>query len=174
MARPREFDETTVLEAAMNCFWTQGFEQTSVRDLAERMGITGASRRPPSPYWWKRCVTGSDRSCAGQARPAERHPGSKRSSLLRSMDRSRRVFPVAPPSGEGRSPKALRTFRAPDGGGSPAPKGYLPLPLEDHSIPDQRRQTHFRKRRNRKTGADNEQQKKPGWKDHNDVRLRVE
>ena len=43
MARPREFDETVVLEAAMNCFWTRGFEQTSVRDLAERMGITGAS-----------------------------------------------------------------------------------------------------------------------------------
>src|SRR6266436_4054913 len=43
MARPREFDETTVLEAAMNCFWALGFEQTSVRDLAERMGITGAS-----------------------------------------------------------------------------------------------------------------------------------
>ena len=43
MARPREFDETAVLEAAMNCFWTQGFEQTSVRDLAEQMGITGAS-----------------------------------------------------------------------------------------------------------------------------------
>jgi TetR/AcrR family transcriptional regulator, transcriptional repressor for nem operon len=43
MARPREFDETRVLEAAMNCFWTQGFEQSSVRDLAERMGITGAS-----------------------------------------------------------------------------------------------------------------------------------
>ena len=43
MARPREFDETTVLEAAMNCFWAQGFEQTSVRDLSERMGITGAS-----------------------------------------------------------------------------------------------------------------------------------
>jgi TetR/AcrR family transcriptional repressor of nem operon len=43
MARPREFDEVTVLEAAMNCFWAQGFEQTSVRDLAEQMGITGAS-----------------------------------------------------------------------------------------------------------------------------------
>ena len=43
MARPREFDETTALEAAMNCFWAQGFEQTSVRDLAEWMGITGAS-----------------------------------------------------------------------------------------------------------------------------------
>lgn len=32
-----------VLEAAMNCFWAQGFEQTSVRDLAAQMGITGAS-----------------------------------------------------------------------------------------------------------------------------------
>ena len=43
MARPREFDEVTVLEAAMNCFWAQGFESTSVRDLTEEMGITGAS-----------------------------------------------------------------------------------------------------------------------------------
>ncbi len=43
MARPREFDEATVLEAAMNCFWARGFAQTSVRDLAERMGITSAS-----------------------------------------------------------------------------------------------------------------------------------
>ncbi|HEY3909003.1 MAG TPA: TetR/AcrR family transcriptional regulator [Stellaceae bacterium] len=32
-----------MLEAAMNCFWAQGFEQTSVRDLAERMGIASAS-----------------------------------------------------------------------------------------------------------------------------------
>jgi TetR/AcrR family transcriptional repressor of nem operon len=43
MARPREFDEATALEAAMNCFWAQGYELTSVRDLAARMGITGAS-----------------------------------------------------------------------------------------------------------------------------------
>lgn len=43
MARPREFDKATALEAAMNCFWAHGFEQTSVRDLAERMGIGGAS-----------------------------------------------------------------------------------------------------------------------------------
>jgi TetR/AcrR family transcriptional repressor of nem operon len=43
MARPREFDETAVLEAAMRCFWAQGYEQTSVRELAERMGIAGAS-----------------------------------------------------------------------------------------------------------------------------------
>ncbi len=43
MARPREFDETTVLEAAMCCFWAKGYEMTSVRDLSEQMGITGAS-----------------------------------------------------------------------------------------------------------------------------------
>jgi TetR/AcrR family transcriptional regulator, transcriptional repressor for nem operon len=43
MARPREFDETAVLEAAMNCFWAKGFGQTSMRDLIERTGITGAS-----------------------------------------------------------------------------------------------------------------------------------
>ncbi len=43
MARPREFDEATVLEAAMNCFWARGYELTSVRDLATQMGITGAS-----------------------------------------------------------------------------------------------------------------------------------
>src|ERR1700747_3874466 len=43
MARPREFDEATALEAAMNCFWAQGYELTSVRDLAQQMGITGAS-----------------------------------------------------------------------------------------------------------------------------------
>jgi TetR/AcrR family transcriptional repressor of nem operon len=43
MGRPREFDEANVLEAAMNCFWAQGYEATSVRDLANQMGITGAS-----------------------------------------------------------------------------------------------------------------------------------
>ena len=43
MARPREFDEEAVLDAAVQCFWEHGYEATSVRDLIEKMGITGAS-----------------------------------------------------------------------------------------------------------------------------------
>lgn len=43
MARPREFDEEVVLDAAIGCFWSRGYESTSVRDLATQMGITGAS-----------------------------------------------------------------------------------------------------------------------------------
>jgi len=43
MARPREFDEVAALDAAMDCFWRNGYEATSVRDLAARMAITGTS-----------------------------------------------------------------------------------------------------------------------------------
>jgi TetR/AcrR family transcriptional regulator, transcriptional repressor for nem operon len=43
MARPREFDEAAVLDAAIDCFWRDGYEATSVRDLATRMGIAGTS-----------------------------------------------------------------------------------------------------------------------------------
>jgi TetR/AcrR family transcriptional repressor of nem operon len=43
MARPREFDESAVLDAAVHRFWTRGYEATSVRELAESMGMTGAS-----------------------------------------------------------------------------------------------------------------------------------
>jgi TetR/AcrR family transcriptional repressor of nem operon len=43
MARPREFDEAAVLDAAIERFWLRGYEATSVRDLADEMDIAGAS-----------------------------------------------------------------------------------------------------------------------------------
>jgi len=43
MSRPREFDETTALNTAITCFWRRGYKATSVRDLADSMGISGPS-----------------------------------------------------------------------------------------------------------------------------------
>lgn len=43
MARPREFDEEAVLDAAVECFWSRGYEATSVRELMETTGLTGGS-----------------------------------------------------------------------------------------------------------------------------------
>jgi TetR/AcrR family transcriptional regulator, transcriptional repressor for nem operon len=43
MGRPREFNEEAALEAAIECFWQRGYEATSVRDLADKMGISAPS-----------------------------------------------------------------------------------------------------------------------------------
>ena len=43
MARPREFDEGTVLDAVVLCFWKNGYDATSVKDLVAETGITAAS-----------------------------------------------------------------------------------------------------------------------------------
>jgi TetR/AcrR family transcriptional regulator, transcriptional repressor for nem operon len=43
MARPREFEESAMLDAVTECFWRRGFEATSVRDLMEATGLTAAS-----------------------------------------------------------------------------------------------------------------------------------
>ncbi|MCB0197942.1 MAG: TetR/AcrR family transcriptional regulator [Anaerolineae bacterium] len=43
MARPREFDENTVLDKAMDLFWHKGYEATSIQELIATMGISRGS-----------------------------------------------------------------------------------------------------------------------------------
>ena len=61
MARPREFDADAALDRAMDIFWSKGYEATSLDDLCE---VTGLSRSSLYATF-----------------------GSKRSLLLRSVDR---------------------------------------------------------------------------------------
>ena len=43
VGRPREFDEATVLEAAMEAFWHHGYEATSLADLCKFTGLNKGS-----------------------------------------------------------------------------------------------------------------------------------
>src|SRR3954468_19902431 len=45
LGRPRGFDRSVALEDALQAFWEQGFESTSIADLTRRLGIA-----PPSLY----------------------------------------------------------------------------------------------------------------------------
>lgn len=43
MARPKEFEQDAALERAMNLFWENGYEATSIRDLIAYVGISSSS-----------------------------------------------------------------------------------------------------------------------------------
>jgi TetR/AcrR family transcriptional regulator, transcriptional repressor for nem operon len=43
MGRPRSFDESTILDKALEVFWDRGFEGTSIQDLVDVTGLGRAS-----------------------------------------------------------------------------------------------------------------------------------
>jgi len=43
MGRPREFDPEVALDRAVDVFWTQGFDATSLRDLLQAMDLSKSS-----------------------------------------------------------------------------------------------------------------------------------
>src|SRR5437762_3135228 len=55
MGRPREFDENTALDGAVDRFWQHGFAATSVRDAA--IGKVIAERLSELEGFFRRCVT---------------------------------------------------------------------------------------------------------------------
>jgi TetR/AcrR family transcriptional repressor of nem operon len=77
-ARPREFDDEAVLDAAVQCFWACGDESRSVKDLMEMTGLTAASQY--NAYGDKRATfrTAPDHyietSVGGRIRPCEALP----------------------------------------------------------------------------------------------------
>lgn len=87
MARPREFDEEEVLDAAVECFWRRGLESTSIRDLAEASGVN-----QPSLY----NAFGGKRELFAQA--------LERYATLRMRERIRRLEQKHPPK------EAIRAF----------------------------------------------------------------
>lgn len=43
MARPRRFDEEALLDAAQELFWVQGYDRTSIEDIAAASGVGNSS-----------------------------------------------------------------------------------------------------------------------------------
>ncbi|QLY33390.1 TetR/AcrR family transcriptional regulator [Nocardia huaxiensis] len=43
MGRPRQFDESSLLDAATELFWSQGFDNTSVEDVSRATGVGNGS-----------------------------------------------------------------------------------------------------------------------------------
>lgn len=67
MARPKEFDPATALGKAMDLFWRQGYEATSIEDLVTSMDINRGSLYETFGDKQKLFLACMDRYCNGMA-----------------------------------------------------------------------------------------------------------
>lgn len=67
MGRPRQFDESSLLDAATELFWSRGFDDTSVEDVSRATGVGNGSIY--GAYGNKRglFLAAFERYCAGRA-----------------------------------------------------------------------------------------------------------
>lgn len=64
MARRREFDEHTLLDAATDVFWSRGYAATSVSDIAAASGVGTSSIYAAYGSKWGLFLTAFERYCA--------------------------------------------------------------------------------------------------------------
>ncbi|MGV9677529.1 TetR/AcrR family transcriptional regulator [Nocardia sp. NPDC003482] len=92
MGRPRQFDESELLDAATELFWAKGFDNTSVEDVSKLTGVGNGSIY--AAYGSKRglFLAAFERYCDGRARFVREvisgAPGSARAAvraLLRAI-----------------------------------------------------------------------------------------
>ncbi len=89
MGRPRDFDVDAALDAAVELFWRQGYEATSVRGLADAMGIQLGSfyaAFESKDVCFRRALA---RYVATQGLPTKPSPDAIRTWLLAIVDPSR-------------------------------------------------------------------------------------
>ncbi|GAA2606378.1 helix-turn-helix domain-containing protein [Streptomyces axinellae] len=96
MARTKEFDPDTALEAAMRLFWRKGYEGTSTSDLTVELGIARASLYSTFGSKHDLYLAALDRFLAGAAGPTPADILTSRESALESVRDLLETSVVAP------------------------------------------------------------------------------
>lgn len=99
MARTKEFDPETALDAAMRLFWRNGYEHTSTSDLVGELGIARASLYGTFGSKRKLYLAALDRFLTGAAGPTVADVLASRDSALDAIRTFLESSAAPPPNG---------------------------------------------------------------------------